>query len=273
MIKLFVADIDHTLYCAQEDCIPKRNIEAINKLIENDITICFASSRVFDGMKEVIEMFNLKENKGYVIAVNGSLVVGSSDEKVLLDDHFTHQQIEKMYQLAQKLDISFNIAQADFNISTSYSKILQYDFDSVKLDFIVAHDVFKYIKDPVYRVGFSNDGESMKELLETVKEESGDEFSFNIPQPNTVDVSLKHINKLVGLLTVIEDMGITLEEVAAIGDNDNDAVMLEAVGISGCVANGNSTAKKAAKYHVGDCASAGVAEFIEKYVLKEAADD
>ena len=39
-------------------------------------------------------------------------------------------------------------------------------------------------------------------------------------------------------------MGITLDEVAAIGDNDNDAVMLEAAGISGCVANGNSTGKR-----------------------------
>ncbi len=273
MIKLFVADIDHTLYCAKENCIPQRNIEAINKLIEKGITICLASSRVYDGMKEVIEMFNLKENKGYAVAVNGSLVVRSSDDEVLLDDHFTLKQISQLYQLAQDLNISFNIAQSDFNISTSYSNILQYDFDSVSLDYIVAHDVFRYIKDPVYRVGFSNDKGSIDELLKMVEKEGGDEFSFNIPQPTTVDVSLKHINKLTGLLTVIKDMGISLDEVAVIGDNDNDVVMLEAAGISGCVANGSINAKKAAKYQVGDCASAGVAEFIENYILKEGTDD
>lgn len=269
MIKLFVADIDHTLYCAKEDNIPKKNIEAINKLIEKGITICFASSRVYDGMKEVIEMFDLKKNKGYAIAVNGSLVIRSSDDEVLIDDHFTLSQIKQMHKLSQDLNISFNIAQSDFNIATSYCEILQYDFDSVNMDFIVTNDVFKYIKDPVYRVGFSNDGGSDEKLLAMVKKDGGDEFSFNIPQPSTVDVSLKHVNKLTGLLEVIKDMGISLDEVATIGDNDNDVVMLEAAGISACVANGSTAAKKAAKYQVSDCAGAGVAEFIEKYILKE----
>ncbi len=269
MIKLFVADIDHTLYCAEADIIPQRNIEAINKLIEKGITICFASSRVYDGMKQVTELFNLKENNGYIIAVNGSLAIRSRDDKVLIDDHFTLEQIKEMHQLARDLNISFRIAQSDFNISTAYCQVLQYDFDNVDMDFIVAHDVFRYIKDPVYKVGFSDDGQCMEELMAIMKERSGEDYSFNIPVANTIDVSLKHINKLTGLLAVIDDMGITLDEVAAIGDNDNDAVMLEAVAVSGCVANGNSTAKKAAKYLVGDCASAGVAQFIEEYILKE----
>ncbi len=269
MIKLFVADIDHTLYCAETDSIPEENIRAINKLIEKGVTICFASSRVYDGMKDVIELFDLKNNNGYAIAVNGSYVIRSSDDKVLVDEHFTLKQIKQMYQLALDLNITFNIAQSDFNITTAYSKIMQYDFDSVKMDFIVAHDIFRYLKDPVYRVSFSDDGGCMEKLLETVKETSGDIFAFNIPQPNTVDVSLKHVNKLTGLLTVIKDMGISLEEVAVIGDNDNDVVMLEAVSLSGCVANANSTAKKAAKYQVSDCCQGGVAQFIEEHILKE----
>ena len=273
MIKLFVVDIDHTLYCAKEDCIPQKNIEAINKLIKKGITICFASSRVYDGIKEVIEMFNLKKNNGYVIAVNGSLVIRSNDEKVLVDDFFTLNQIKQMHQLAQDLNVSFNIAQSDFNIATSYCEILQYNFDSVNMDFIVTNDVFKYIKDPVYRVGFSNNDISDDKILEIIKKGGGDKFSFNIPQPSTVDVSLKHVNKLTGLLEVIKDMGISLEEVAAIGDNDNDVVMLKAAGISACVANGSSAAKEAAKYQVSDCASAGVAEFIENYILKEGKND
>ncbi|MDI9540424.1 MAG: HAD family hydrolase [Bacillota bacterium] len=273
MIKLFVADIDHTLYCAETDAIPQRNIEAINKLIEKGITICFASSRVYDGMKEVIEMFNLKENNGYVVAVNGSFVIRSSDDEILIDKHFTTKQIEQLHQLAEKLNVSFRIAQSDFNISTAYCEVLQYDIDNVNMDYIVARDVFKYIKDPVYKVGFSNDGGCIDELLETVKKESGDSFTFNTPLANTIDVSLKDINKLTGLLAVIKDMGITLDEVAAIGDNDNDAVMLEAAGISGCVANGNSTAKKAAKYIVASCTEAGVADFIEQYVLKRGKSD
>ncbi|MGI6608662.1 MAG: HAD-IIB family hydrolase [Erysipelotrichaceae bacterium] len=269
MIKLFVADIDHTVYCPDNDIIPQRNIDAINKLIEKGITICFASSRVYDGIKEVIELFNLKKNKGYVVAVNGSFVVRSSDDKVLADEHFTLEQIEEMRQLAQKLDISFRIAQSDFNISTSYCEILQYDFDNVNMDIIIAHDVYRYLKDPVYKVGFSADGRSMDELLQTIKEKSGDGFSFNIPLSTTIDVSLKEVNKLTGILAVIKDMGITLDEVAAIGDNDNDIVMLEAAGISGCVANGSDKAKKAARYLLNDCSKAGVADFIEEYILKE----
>ena len=66
---------------------------------------------------------------------------------------------------------------------------------------------------------------------------------------------------------VIKDMGIPLDEVAALGDGDNDAPMLKAAGISGCVGNGSDLAKASADYILKPCKEAGAAEFINRYIL------
>lgn len=269
MIKLFISDIDHTLYSSELKDIPQENIAALKKLIVKGIKVCLASSRVYSGISSLAEQLDLKNNGGYIIANGGSLVVRCCDNKQLVNECMSQKQVREMYELAQRMNVGFNIAQDQYNITTGHSKIMDYDFADVGLDYIVTHDIFKYVKDPVYRVSFSVDNGSVSDLLQQLNNLCGQDFYFNIPQNNTVDVGLKHINKLTGIKAVINDMGIDLDETAAIGDNGNDVEMLKAVKISGCVANGSQQAKEVADYIVADCKEAGVAQFIEERLLND----
>ncbi len=267
MINLFVSDIDHTLYSSELKKIPEENIAALKRLINKGVKIALASSRVYSGCLELARELDLKANDGYIIAYGGALVKRCKDDKVLLDERFEDEQVKNLYQLSKELEVGFNIAQDKYNIGTNYCKILDYDFYDVGMDYIVSHNIFKYVDEPIYKVSFSIDNGRERELLGILDERYGQEFAFAIPQPHTVDVALKRISKLTGLKAVIEDMGITLENVAGTGDNGNDVDMLSSIAISGCVANGSDEAKEVADYVVGNCKDAGVAQFI-KEILK-----
>ncbi|MDO4378179.1 MAG: HAD family hydrolase [Erysipelotrichia bacterium] len=269
MIKLFVTDIDNTLYSSELKIIPEENILALKRLIKKGVKICLASSRVYSGCTQLAQQLNLQENGGYIIALGGSFVVRCKDNKVLVNRYLDSQQVKQMYLLAQKMDIGFNVVQDKYNITTKYSNIINYDFENVGMDCIVAHDVFRYVKEPVYKLSFSKDEGDINAFLKVLRNNYADDFYFSIPQDYTVDVGLKNINKLTGIQAVISDLGINLNEVAAIGDNGNDIPMLEAAGISGCVANGSDEAKKAAGYVVGSCSDSGVAQFIKERVLDD----
>lgn len=69
-------------------------------------------------------------------------------------------------------------------------------------------------------------------------------------------------NKGAALRKLAEIAQIPLENMIAIGDNDNDAQMLEVAGISAAVGNATTRAKKAAKMIVNDNCHSAVADLI-----------
>lgn len=58
-----------------------------------------------------------------------------------------------------------------------------------------------------------------------------------------------------------------MENVLAIGDNENDISMLQAVGISAAMENAEDDVKQAAKFVAGHNEEDGAAHFLEEWVL------
>lgn len=71
------------------------------------------------------------------------------------------------------------------------------------------------------------------------------------------------------LKTLLRELGIAPENVLALGDGENDIEMIELAGIGVAVGNANELVKKAADHVVASNDEDGVAEAIEKFVLKQ----
>jgi hydroxymethylpyrimidine pyrophosphatase-like HAD family hydrolase len=66
-----------------------------------------------------------------------------------------------------------------------------------------------------------------------------------------------------------ERFGIDKDHVIAMGDSDNDTLMLEAAGIAVVMGNGHPDVKKIADFISIDCADGGVGYAIEKLILEK----
>ena len=77
------------------------------------------------------------------------------------------------------------------------------------------------------------------------------------------------INKGKSLKIVAEDMGITADEVLAIGDSENDIEFLEAAGFKVAVSNADEELKENADYVTKKAYGDGAAEAIEKFILNK----
>ena len=64
-------------------------------------------------------------------------------------------------------------------------------------------------------------------------------------------------------------MGITKDEVMAIGDGNNDIPMLQAAGKSVAMGNAIPEVKAVCDYVTGDCLEDGFADAIYRYVLEK----
>ena len=81
---------------------------------------------------------------------------------------------------------------------------------------------------------------------------------------NFIDIVLKDVNKQTAVAQLLHILGYNFDDVAAIGDGDNDSWLLEKAGKSAAMANGTKKALAAGKITVADCASGGLSEFVEQ---------
>ena len=79
------------------------------------------------------------------------------------------------------------------------------------------------------------------------------------------------ISKSAALAKELELHGWNPENLLAFGDQDNDADMLAYAGVGVCMGNGSEKSKKAANFVTAGNDHAGIAEFLNKYILNKTA--
>ena len=269
MIRLLATDVDHTLYDSKRKGVSKRNVEAIKKLQDKGVYVVLASSRVLTGMKAIIEMLNLEKPLEYMVVNNGAELYKVDGYQLFLDHAFKMEDVVLFEQLAKEYQVNYSICQDEYSLVTGLDKSLEYDFYDVGIDMYWVHDITTKVKKPVYHCAFTGEIETVYALEKKMKELYGNQYFFNIPVPGYLDISLSTVSKASGVLEIANLLGISKDEIACIGDGDNDVPMLKLAGISGCVGNGSALAKESATYVVDSCEDDGFAQFIETYILGE----
>jgi len=87
--------------------------------------------------------------------------------------------------------------------------------------------------------------------------------------PTYSEIGLKGYSKAKGMELLRERFGIDKDHVIAMGDSDNDTLMLKAAGIAVVMGNGHPDVKKIADLISIDCADGGVGYAIEKLILEK----
>ncbi len=106
------------------------------------------------------------------------------------------------------------------------------------------------------------DVNTVKETVKNFDVEVYDtKFAIHITDPS--------VNKGKSLKVVAEDMGITADEILAIGDSENDLEFLEVAGFKVAVSNADEELKEKADYVTIKAYGDGAAEAIEKFILNK----
>ena len=79
-----------------------------------------------------------------------------------------------------------------------------------------------------------------------------------------IEVTHKDAQKGIALQYYADTLGISMDEVFAIGDNSNDVSMLKLAGYSVAMGNANQEAMNTAKFQTDDNKHGGVAKAIQK---------
>ena len=285
MIKLIASDMDGTLLNHNHK-IPKENVELINYAKNQGIEFVVATGRAY---YEALPALNEENINCDVISFNGGIVYDKNGNIISItpmlpkDLYYTIEILKSFdisYQLYTKNTIYTKSIETDINAYIDLIRSNGYEPDvehlraeaqqKLDLGYITEVDNIElYLNEeenpPIKIIAISNDISKLENATKLLSENTN--ISVTSSGANNIEIMHKNATKGEALKEIAKIYGINLENAVAIGDNLNDQAMLDIVGYSVAMKNGNTILKEQAKYVTEKTNSeGGVADTIFKLI-------
>ena len=285
MIKLIASDMDGTLLNHNHK-IPKENVELINYAKNQGIEFIVATGRAY---YEALPALNEENINCDVISFNGGIVYDKNGNIISItpmlpkDLYYTIEILKSFnisYQLYTKNTIYTTSIETDINAYIDLIRSNGYEPDvehlraeaQQKLDvgyITEVENIELYLNEkenpPIKIIAISNDISKLENAAKLLSENTS--ISVTSSGANNIEIMHKNATKGEALKEIAKIYGINLENAVAIGDNLNDQAMLDIVGYSVAMKNGNTILKEQAKYVTEKTNSeGGVADTIFKLI-------
>lgn len=287
MIQIIASDMDGTLL-NDKMVISKRNADAIKEAQKNGVHFIVSSGRGYNEIKPLIETADFNSP---MITLNGAEVLDENG-KVLSSSPLPKITAKKIIRLLRKKGLYAEVITSKGIYSDNKAKRIENFAELLtrvspdtpyKLAVIMASnrlelmninytdDYMELIDEKhtkVFKiVAFSSEG---KKVLDPIRDEISENSELVVTSSSESNIEINHVNaqKGIALQAYADYLNIPMDNVMAIGDNNNDVSMLKVAGMSYAMENGSNEVKMLAKRIADTNTSDGVGKAIEE-VLRE----
>ncbi len=262
-IQLVLADVDGTLV-TDNKILTERACNAVRNLRSSGIKFAITSGRPPRGMKMLVEPLQLDTP---IAGFNGGVLV-SCDMSAIEERKLSQEVAELTIELIQRHGLVAWLYTADQWIITDPAAAhVARESWTVKFKPIVVTNLSSYLKRAVKIVGVSDDLGAVQECEADAQKAVGQQATAARSQPYYLDVTHKDANKGVVVETLARMLGLSISDVATIGDQPNDVLMFEKSGMSIAMGNASDDVKKKAHQVTTSNEDEGFANAIEEFVL------
>ena len=268
--KLLVLDVDGTLLNDERE-ISKRTLAALLKVQQMGVRIVLASGRPTYGLMPLAKTLELGNYGGFVLSYNGCQIIKAQNGEILFERRINPEMLPYLEKKARKHGFAIFTYHDDTLITDSPDneyikneallnnlKIIREDEFSTAIDFAPCKCMLVSDKEKAL-IGLEQHWE--KRLAGTL-----DAFRS---EPYFLEVVPCGVNKANTLGALLEHLGVTREEVIAVGDGVCDVTMLQLAGMGVAMGHSQDSVKVCADYVTASNEEDGVALAVEKLILAE----
>ena len=272
-IKMIGLDLDGTLLTDRKMITP-RTREVLEQAIKEGVVVLVATGRPWMGVPEELREF---PGMRYALTSNGARVLDVQKQCMVEEHLLPVESAKKTLEICGKYDTLQEIyfdgqgyAPADKMAQVERYHKNPNMWEYMRRTRIPVEDIQELLErenrgvDKVQAL-FADMDERQRAWEELAKErdlELVGSLKYNI------EINAAGVNKGTGLVNLGRKLGIRREEIMACGDGDNDTVMLREVGFGVAMGNAEEQVKEAADYITLTNEEEGVAEAIERFVLR-----
>ena len=290
MYKLITIDLDGTLLNKYGE-VTEYTKNVIKKTTDKGVLVVLASGRISESVLTIAK--EIGANK-YYISGNGSVLYDMQKDQIIYENYLNKEKVLEIIELCDKNSIYYNIYTENAVLAKSLNyNVAFYNYENTKkssdkkTDINIVDDMYNYIKNSNInkflkiticdesKIVFSSIIKKIKNIEDIdvleVSHMSQKKIKTGTKEVEVgyfyTEVSSKNVDKWYAIEKVMQIENIKQEEVMALGDNNNDIVMIKNAGLGVAMGHSNNEVKKVADYITENNNEDGVAKAIEKYVL------
>ncbi|MBR4935224.1 MAG: HAD family phosphatase, partial [Anaerotignum sp.] len=268
-IKLVASDLDGTLLNRNKEITP-RLFGALKNLDELGVYFVPSTGRPFGTVPKAIKELPFLK---YVITSNGATIYDAVEQKNIIENFLTPEAVDAVIEIARELPVITEY----FIDGKAYIAKAVYD-DLTPFELTESHEAYiKNSRTPVE--DFWNEMKKNNTVLENInlvfkdmdlRKEIWDKLkatelaSVTAATTKNIEITSLFATKAKALEKLCDLLGLTREQVLAMGDGDNDMPMIQFAGIGIAMENGEEHIKQAADIIADDCNDFGAAKILEQ---------
>jgi Cof subfamily protein (haloacid dehalogenase superfamily) len=254
MVQMIAMDLDGTLLSPDKN-ISGYTLSVIERCKQNSIIIAIATGRSEAASKRYIDLVKpdiIISNGGALVTMNNKIMY-----KKLLPSKVTNKIIKECIE---------NIHVGEITVETETNYYVSYKDAPDNADYVHGQylDFSKNTVSDAYKITVEIDNEAtVLAFAEKYKECEITGFAGE----KWYRFANREANKIDAIKAVIKELPVSLNNVAAFGDDYNDIGMIKECGVGIVMENGIKALKNSAKYICKDNNNDGVGKWIEEHIL------
>lgn len=268
MYKLIAIDMDGTLL-KENKTITTKTKEALKAANNEGVKIVLTSGRPIQGIKDYLNELQLTGEDDYVIGLNGALICNCSDYSIISSNEtLKGKDLKYIYNKVKELKTYFHAFTRNEDLVNIESKFSEDEEKRINLKVRVV-EFLTEIKDDdeILKVVLEEEKEVLNKITSQIPKELFEEYNVIRSVDFMLEFMKKGCNKATGIEKLAQYLGISKEEIIAIGDASNDKEMIEYAGLGVAMGNAEDEIKMLANFITKSNEEDGVAYVIDKFII------
>jgi len=268
MYKLIAIDMDGTLL-KEDKTITTKTKEALKAASNEGVKIVLTTGRPIQGIKNYLNELQLTGEDDYVIGLNGALICNCSDYSIISSNEtLKGKDLKYIYNKVKELKTYFHAFTKNEDLVNIESKFSEDEEKRINLK-VRKVDFLTEIKDDdeILKAVLEEEKDILDKVTSQIPKELFEEYSVIRSVDFMIEFMKKGCNKATGIEKLAKHLGISKEEIIAIGDASNDKEMIEYAGLGVAMGNAEDEIKMLANFITKSNEEDGVAYVIDKFII------
>ena len=267
-IRLLISDIDGTLV-RHDKTLSDGVIAAVSRAQAAGLAVSLISARPPSGMLWIADKLKLT---GPIGAFNGATIV-QPDGTVVSAEHIEPELARRVLTALDQPGVTpWLFAHGKWYAQTTDSEYVERERLAANVEPVIQKDFAELTARADKIVGVSDDHDALAALEQKVAGELGEAATVVRSQPYYLDVTALHGNKGDGVTALAQAYGVSLDEVAVMGDQNNDLAMFKVAAFSVAMGQAPDNVRAAASVTAASNEDDGVADAIDRLILPRLQD-
>ncbi|WGI36623.1 HAD family hydrolase [Mesomycoplasma lagogenitalium] len=267
MKKLFAFDLDGTLLNS-ESKFHLETIDALNKAKEKGHYLAIATGRGVASTSIFLDQF---ANFDFLICNNGTVVYDVKNKKTLIKSYLPKEYLYTLIEEAKRTHSFFTLStekkvypykkEGDDFSWLNEQELMDYSAQGFKSEQEI-YDAIEKNGEKITQLALRNSEDKVKALAEKYRNIFKDNATCLVTNRVYFDVNPAKTDKFYGILTALEELNLTTENLVTFGDSGNDVMMIENAKFGFAMGNATPEAKAVSVEAIGHFNSDAIAKKI-----------